>query len=319
MATFRAHYGIDSFSLDLNFYVRHFWHEAFYDNIYLSYGGRVYPDLYEVNGFDGSFDLVLSLGGTGFGFDAWGDIVRGTVTGIVESVYDGPEIWSLQDISASAVSLYRAALTWSDADDRTLVAQMMAGHDLVELSAQGDRFEGFGGNDRMFGHGGNDTLFGGAGNDMLNGGSGNDRLLGGLGNDRLIGGQGRDTLEGGAGADILDGGQGHDRMFAGLDAARDVFVFRAPGETVVGAQRDRIHQFRPGQDDIDLSAMDAHAGRAGNQAFAFSGTAAAAHSVWYVRQADGVIVRGDVNGNKAADFEIWVADVGRLGAGDFIL
>lgn len=319
MATFRAYYSVDSLLPDLNFYARHFWDDGFYDNVYVSYGGRVYPDVYEVNGFDGASDLLLSLGGTGFGFDAWGDIARGTVTGIVESVFDGPDIWSLQGIAVSAVSLYRAALTWSDADDRAIFARMMAGHDVINLSSQTDRFEGWAGNDRMFGHGGHDTLMGGTGHDLLNGGAGNDRLLGGAGNDRLTGAYGHDVLEGGTGADILDGGSGRDRMFAGLDASRDVFVFRARSDTAVGSQRDSIVQFRRGHDDIDLSAMDAHAGRAGNQAFGFSGTTAKAHSVWHVRQGDDVILRGDVTGDRTADFEIWLDDVARLSAGDLIL
>lgn len=328
MATFKAHYSVDSLLPDLNFYARHFWDDAFYDNIHVSYRGEVYPDVYDVNGFDGTFDLLLSLGGTGLGFDAWGDLTRGTVTAIVESFFDGTELWSLQGTAVSAVSMHRAALTASDADDRAVFARMMAGHDVIDLSSQSDRFEGWAGNDRMFGHGGHDTLMGGTGHDTLTGGAGNDRLLGETGNDRLIGGTGNDrllgaagldVLEGGSGADILEGGSGRDRMFAGLDASRDVFVFRARSDTAVGTQRDTVHQFRRGHDDIDLSAMDAHAGRGGNQAFAFSGTTAAAHSVWYVRHGDGVILRGDVTGNRTADFEIWVDDVARLAAGDLIL
>lgn len=195
----------------------------------------------------------------------------------------------------------------------------MAGNDTVNLSAFDDRFEGWAGHDRMFGHGGNDTLIGGTGNDVLDGASGIDRLVAGDGQDWLRGGTGKDRLEGGGGADTLEGGAGQDRMLAGLDTARDVFVFRGTGDSVRGSQRDTILQFRAGQDDIDLSGVDAHSGRGGNQAFAFAGTKAAAHSVWYVKQADGVLVQGDVNGNKTADFEIWVDDATRLGASDFIL
>ncbi len=319
MATVKAYYSVDSLSLDLNFYSRNFWDDGFYNNVYVSYGGRVYPDVYEVNGFDGASDLLLSLGGTGFGFDAWGDMVHGTVTAIVESVYAGPDIWSIQGIAVSAVSLYNAALTWSNADDRAVFARMMAGHDVINLSSQSDRFEGWAGNDRMWGHGGNDTLIGGTGNDTMNGGTGNDRLVGGDGQDRLFGASGSDILEGGSGSDLLEGGSGRDKMYGGADAARDVFIFYAPSESAVGAQRDQVMQFRAGQDDIDLSRIDANLFRAGNQAFAFTGTAAAAHSVWYVKQAEGVLVRGDINGNRTADFEIWVDDATRLGASDFIL
>ncbi|MFC3630672.1 calcium-binding protein [Paracoccus angustae] len=319
MATFRADYQFDSYSIDLNFYERWFYEDFFLEDFYHEISGKTFQDVYIVNGWDGYDDLLLGFGGSGFGFSAWGDVTRGTVTLMSEEIYDGPEIWSLQNFSISAARLYNAALTYGNADDRAVFASIMAGNDTITLSAYNDRFEGWAGHDRMSGQGGNDTLLGGAGNDTANGGGGNDRLVGGEGHDRLIGVTGNDTLEGGGGSDTLDGGTGRDRLHGGLDAARDVFIFRAPVETAPGAQRDGILQFRVGQDDIDLSLIDANFARGGNQAFAFTGTAAAAHSVWYVRQADGVLVRGDVNGNKTADFEIWVDDATRLAANDFIL
>ena len=283
MATVKANYRVDSFQIDLNFYNRWFYEDVFLDNQYTVYNGATYQDVYAINGYDGRNDLLIAVGGTGFGFDAQGTINRGTATGIVESLFSGEEIWWAQGFSVSAASIYRAGLTYGNADDRAVLVQALAGNDTINLSAFNDRFEGWAGNDRMWGHGGNDTLIGGAGND---------------------------TLQGGA---------GHDRLLAGLDTARDVFVFRNVGDSARGAQRDQVLQFRAGQDDIDLSLIDANTGRGGNQAFAFAGTKAAAHSVWYVKQADGVLVRGDVNGNKTADFEIWVDDAARLGAGDFIL
>lgn len=319
MATFKAHDQFDSYSINLNFYDRWFYEDVFLDDGYEALNGRTYQDVYAINGYDGYNDLIIAFGGRGIGFDGLGNVNRGTVTGFVEGLFDGPDLWWAQGFSVSAVSLYRAGLTYGNADDRAVFASIMAGNDTITLSAYNDRFEGWAGHDRMSGQGGNDTLLGGAGNDTANGGGGNDRLVGGEGHDRLIGATGNDTLEGGGGSDTLDGGTGRDRLHGGLDAARDVFIFRAPVETAPGAQRDGILQFRVGQDDIDLSLIDANFARGGNQAFAFTGTAAAAHSVWYVRQADGVLVRGDVNGNKTADFEIWVDDAARLAANDFIL
>lgn len=252
-------------------------------------------------------------------FNRWRDLTAGTVTGLIESDYEGQEILVIQNFSVSAVRVFNAAGTYGKADDRAVFALIMAGNDTINLSAYDDRFEGWAGNDRIWGHGGNDTLIGGTGNDTMNGGADHDRLQGGNGQDHLAGAAGNDILEGGSGGDILDGGSGRDRMFGGADAVRDVFVLRKPSETAVGAQRDTILQFPAGQDDIDLSGIDAHAGRGGNQAFAFAGTKAAAHSVWYVKQAGGVLVQGDTNGNKTADFEIWVDDATRLGATDFLL
>lgn len=319
MANFKAHYSVDSRMMDLNFYFRHFYEDYFLEDFYHEISGKTFQDIYIVNGWDGYNDLLMGFGGSGFDFNAEGEVTGGTVTFMSEEVYDGPEIWSLQNISVSAVRLYDATLTNRNADDRTVLASIMAGRDTISLSVYDDRFEGFAGDDRMLGRGGNDTLLGGTGNDSLNGGGGNDRLVGGEGHDRLIGANGSDILEGGDGRDTLEGGMGRDRMSGGLDAVRDVFIFHTAAETARGGQRDHITQFRAGQDDIDLSLIDANAARGGNQAFAFAGTAAAAHSVWYVRQGDGILVRGDVDGNKTADFEIWVHDVTRLGAGDFIL
>lgn len=188
--------------------------------------------------------------------------------------------------------------------------------------------KGLGGNDRLAGGAGRDTLDGGAGNDTLIGGAGNDRLLGGkgadqlegsIGNDVLIGGAGNDRLLGGTGADTLEGGAGRDLLYGGADSARDVFVFRSLADSRPGAaNRDQLFDFRPGRDDIDLSALDADSGRRGNQDFDFSGVTAAANSVWYVKQKGGVLVRADHDGDAKADFEIWVGDVARLGMGDFI-
>lgn len=319
MATINAYYGIDSHKIDLNFYSRYFYEDAFLDDAYYELGGKLYQDVYLVNGWDGYDDLILGFGGTGFGFNSGGQVTRGTVTGLAEVEYDGALLWSAQNFSVSAVSVFRVSQTSTNSDDRALLASIMAGNDSVTLSAFDDRFEGWGGNDQMSGYGGNDTLIGGSGNDTLNGGADADRLLGDAGTDRLLGASGGDRLEGGTGNDLLEGGLGRDLLFGGSDAVRDVFIFRARAETVVGTQRDMVFDFRSGQDDLDLSVMDANTGRGGNQTFAFAGTNAAAHSVWYVKQADGVLVRGDTNGNKTADFEIWVDDATRLGASDFIL
>ena len=73
------------------------------------------------------------------------------------------------------------------------------------------------------------TLTGGAGRDQIHGGGGDDWLSGGAGDDVLIDGAGSDVLTGGAGA--------------------DVFVFTADGQT------DRITDFEPGTDRLDLSGL----------------------------------------------------------------
>lgn len=73
-----------------------------------------------------------------------------------------------------------------------------------------------------------EALAGGALDDLIEGGGGDDRLNGGAGDDRLVDGPGRDRLTGGPGA--------------------DVFALVADG------RRDRILDFEPGVDRLDLSA-----------------------------------------------------------------
>jgi Ca2+-binding RTX toxin-like protein len=119
--------------------------------------------------------------------------------------------------------------------------------------------------DEIYGHDGADWAYGASGDDLIGGGAGSDTLIGGIGNDRLIGGADRDQLSGGAGNDSLDGGAGND-VLGGWDGAdvltggagrdilgggvgADIFVFA--GDFGV----DRINDFAPGQDRIDLTAF----------------------------------------------------------------
>ena len=153
------------------------------------------------------------------------------------------------------------------------------------------------------GGGGNDTLIGSAMADTLSGNAGNDSLTGGGSADRLIGGLGSDTLEGGAGADR--------------------FVYLAALESRTGSLADRIVDFTPGSDRIDLSALDADPLTPGDQAFAFIGTAAFAVSgIGQVRAvASGAdrLVQVDTDGNGLADMEIRLTAAPALSALDFVL
>ncbi|MEY4984027.1 MAG: hypothetical protein RIR62_2293 [Pseudomonadota bacterium] len=164
----------------------------------------------------------------------------------------------------------------------------------------------------------------GYGNDTLRnienamGNAGADRLAGNSLGNQLVGHGGNDTLSGGTGADTLDGGAGRDELSVALDGDRDVFVFRAASDSAVG-NHDRINGFVAGVDDIDLRGIDPHAGLGGNQTFGFSGMQAAAHAVWTVTSGDDLLVRGDVTGDRVADFEILLTQVSALNAGDLIL
>jgi Ca2+-binding RTX toxin-like protein len=82
----------------------------------------------------------------------------------------------------------------------------------------------------------------------VNGTAGDDTLFGGNGADTLTGEGAEDVLVGGAGADLLNGGAGGDVLIGGAGADTFVFAARKFG-------RDRIDDFVPGEDKIDLSAL----------------------------------------------------------------
>lgn len=213
-----------------------------------------------------------------------------------------------------------------------------AAADKMYGGAGDDRLEGGRYNDTLFGGAGNDRLFGGSDNDILNGGAGADRLSGGAGKDKLSGGgendlleggadadtlrgdAGADTLKGGTGADMLVGGEGRDLLMGGADRARDVFVFNTikdSGKTATTA--DIVQNFVRGVDDISLTAIDAKAGSARNDAFLFSGSKAAAYSVWFSKIDKGIMLKMDVSGDAKADMVIAIHGISTIGAGDLLL
>jgi len=148
--------------------------------------------------------------------------------------------------------------------------------------------------------------------------AGNDSIYGGGGNDRINGGDGNDWLQGDAGADRLTGGAG-----------ADIFAFQAIGDSVGYAMRsdggkltpDTITDFTSGLDRIDLSAIDAVAGTAANDAFTFIGTNAFGHHAGELRFEihDGnALISADVDGDGLADLQI-AAITPTLVAADFVL
>ncbi|EYD78182.1 putative protease [Rubellimicrobium mesophilum DSM 19309] len=229
-----------------------------------------------------------------------------------------------------------------------------AGDDVLGGTGGDDVIKGGLGDDRLSLDAGDDFVGGGAGNDWLvasggaditvnlanrdtpqdtglgadtirniehvQGGSGADTISGSFAANILRGGDGADTLRGQSGADTLVGGLGRDLLAGGADDARDAFVFNAVADSAPGAtQRDVIADFARGVDEIDLRGLDANLDLDGNQAFAWSGTGAEAHGLWTVDSGADVLLRGDVDGDGQADFEIQVNDLAALGANDLLL
>ena len=157
-----------------------------------------------------------------------------------------------------------------------------------------------------------ESLLGSVFADQLTGDGGANRLDGRDGNDTLTGGGGNDTLVGGVGADELTGGAGADR-----------FIFSALAQST-GLETDTLFDFsRLEGDRIDLSAIDANATLAGNQAFAFVGTGAflggGAGSVRYEQDGGDTLLLVDGGDGGAAEMMIRLAGLHTPLASDLVL
>lgn len=165
------------------------------------------------------------------------------------------------------------------------------------------------------------AFFGGTGSDILTLGGGNDTGYGGNGNDKLIGEIGNDLLFGDAGIDSMRGGRGQDTLTGGDGADRFVFM-SAADSTVDPLLQDTITDFRTTDlDRIALDVMDAEPGKPGNQAFHLITTQFEGHEGELRVEKSGrdMLVMGDINGDRIADFLILVQNCDTLIAADFVL
>ena len=221
-----------------------------------------------------------------------------------------------------------------------------AGDDQVLAGADNDIVYGDAGADRIFGDQGNDMITAGAGDDAVFGGAGDDLIVAevGDGNDVYFGDEGIDTLDMSAatanvtvnlgsgalyngtasssqtGSDTIWGienvntGSGNDTITASNavnvingGAGSDTFKFT----TTTAANGDTIVTFEPG-DRIDLTAIDANTGTAGDQSFTLvngAPTTAGQLGVTLESRADGdfTVIQGNIDGNADAEFTIEIA------------
>ena len=110
-----------------------------------------------------------------------------------------------------------------------------------------------------------DKITGNAAKNKIEGLGGDDEIHGGGGNDTIIGERGADNLWGGTGADTFV--YKHFTDSALIQVVSSQFQSDLPFDASLGV--DVIHDFEPGVDKIDLSAIDANSQRSGNQAFKF--------------------------------------------------
>lgn len=221
-----------------------------------------------------------------------------------------------------------------------------------------NRLSGGAGDDVMTGNGGNDTLLGGSGADTMRGGTGNDTYLIDNAGDRAIEqpGEGFDTIRstvshtmetntekmvlsgtanlvangnagnneiyGNAGDNTIYGGDGRDLLYG--RAGADTFVFKnvTDSDVAIGG-RDIVKDFDFAQGDrIDLSAIDANIGLAGDQGFQFVGTHSFSGEAGELRVKFGggnTLLQGDTNGDGAADFSVILQGHHVLDSGSFIV
>lgn len=197
-----------------------------------------------------------------------------TITVISDSQSDtidggaGTDTLSLANSAGVIVDLTtgQARATASAADYFTGIERVIGGSggDRITGDALANTFHGEAGNDVLIGGAGDDRLFGGLGINVLNGGDGNDRLMGSGGRDSMAGGNGNDVIHGSYDTENMSGGAGAD-TFVWRDV-EELFLINAGSPSL-----DRITDFTPGQDRIDLSAIDPN-GIGANDAFSFVGT-----------------------------------------------
>ncbi len=165
---------------------------------------------------DGTSQIFL---GSGYAGTVGTNFTAGTLTAYV--VTDGESVTDfIKDFSVPMTALNYVYGTFTPANERALLSQMLAGDDYLTFlggSLDTDANYAFlgAGNDSGQGNDGNDTLLGQSGDDSLRGGSGTDRLFGGAGDDTLVGQRGDDRLKGNSGEDRLKGGSGFDRLYGG--------------------------------------------------------------------------------------------------------
>lgn len=115
---------------------------------------------------------------------------------------------------------------------------------------------------------------------------------------------------GNAGYDALEGG-----------ANTDTFRFLTLSESLGDATCDRVLDFASEQDLIDLRKIDANTLAAGDDAFTFSGKASlsgvAGELVARTTAAGTTVLRGDVDGDRVADFQLVLLETSLIETSDF--
>ena len=221
--------------------------------------------------------------------------------GVNEDTATGNDTYTLAD--ASGPGVFHQAIWDAGGIDQILYAG--ARDATIDLRAATLAYEEGGGGRVSFADGvfGGFTIANGVTIEDARSGSGNDSLFGNDAANRLTAGDGADHLDGGAGNDTLVGGRGSDVLTGGLGA--DTFLFETNADSQVGPGRDHITDFAKGSDVIDLTAIDA------SRFIGIGLFRAGTGEVRYAAFDGGTIIEVDTNGDRLADFQIELDDLGR--------
>lgn len=286
---------------------------------YIDLDDMEFPDADSADITTGKKKIVLffsegnsfTIEGNGFKYGADGIPTAGKMRKIIVEE-NGRDFMKMSGLDVPVTDFVDAMYDGSDAAMTGLLQKMLRKADSFSGGNRGDTFFGFNGRDKLDGNGGADYLDGGKGKDEISGGKGKDKLFGGAGNDRIDGGKGKDVISGDGGADILKGGKG-----------ADTFLYRDLSDSTPGAKgRDTIRDFKPGQDVIDLSAIDIDPGTVSHEGFGFIGDArfsGEAGELRFETKKNNTFVYGDADGDGRADLVIKLKGALDLDADDFVL
>ena len=235
--------------------------------------------------------------------------------------------------------------------DQKLSTSPTTRNDVITGTGGANSLAGLAGNDLIRGLGGKDVLHGNDGSDLLDGGPGNDVVDGGPGMDiatfagttavvvdlgakpatarrggetdtltsieGIIGSDKADTFKGDGQDNEFQGGPGKDTATGG--GGRDLYALKSVADSPAGSGRDVIKDFAPGQDVIDVGAIDADETTPGRQSFRWVGkaTLTGAAQLGYYVSGGNTIVRASTDGDAAAELEIQLTGGKTLTAGDF--
>ncbi|MER2553109.1 MAG: calcium-binding protein [Thauera sp.] len=278
----------------------------------LSLSGSEFADYYRGRD-DTDSDTIYEWFGGGRGNDTIDGGTGSSDTAAYSVDDDEAPYGAIVNLSAAALSVSGLTVSAGTARDNWRHTDTLRNIENIDGSRLADYIVGSSAN--------NGYLNGAAGNDTIKGGAGMDFLQGGAGNDSLMGDAGMDHLTGGIGRDVLTGG-----------ADRDYFHVHALNESgTTSSTRDLIKDFTRNSatvngDIIDLSAIDAGAAQAGDQAFdfigasAFSTTDATGQLRYEYSSANGYgILYGSTDADTAAEFSVRFTGVSALAGPDFML